>query len=463
MTAQSLDWNLFWAREWPALVVWPLLLSAAYVFFRRKQAAILDPWLVLLAFNLRLYAGVFLLLVHLVVLKACDSCIYYESAQFLAHQIAQNPSSGWQLWFWGWYSDSGLAATENLWVEVPNHRVPLTIETSYWFDSQAFTLVRILTLLWWPAGGSMVALTLYCSAAGFVGIWLFFREFIPLYPRHRSMAYALLFLLPGVVLWSSGLLKDSWAFGSQCALVGLLLRALRLRSWRAALWLLPPLLILGSIRPYLLAALLPVLTLIVLVRWAGPPRALPVLGIATVWVAALLYVFQDQVIVLLELSEYHRWYALNFGDAPARGYSGNSAFDLGCPETGWREALRWLRALLSCFFRPWPWEIHRWLEVPMMLENMGLLLFSVYHLIFLDYRKAISGWKTQPLILFFIGFSLVYGTFIGMSSPYFGSLWRYRVYVVPFLLLGLALLRRKDHPLTIFSRFRWSAAANSAE
>lgn len=453
------DWSGLLAQEWPLLLWYPLLSLAAWRWSQTVRAEI-HPRAFLLAFHLKLLASLALAALHLYVIEGCDACSYYAATKLLARQIEIEPLNGLKLWWHGWtFHNSIPAPTDQLWIDVPREIVPLKQQTSYWANPQAFVVVRLLTLLWWPAGGSLGVLSLFCATAAFAGIWFFFKEFVRHCPDRAKTAFALFFLLPCVFFWSSGLLKDSWCFGSQCALLALTLRAQRLLNWKPLLLAVFPALLIFGMRPYLLAGMLPVLAICAGVFLAGERRGVLALvaGLACACAAALL--LPNLLTQVLEQAEYVRSYALavEAGRNPV-----NSGFDIGVPRYGLSEILRWGEALVAALFRPWPWEAKRWIAAPMAMENAAAFAFTLYCVLTIDFRKAKDGWKSRPLILFLIIFPLVYGTFIGLSTSFFGSLWRYKIYILPFLLLGLSLLRRDGNPLKGWNALRRSSSEGSA-
>lgn len=453
------DWSTLLAQEWPLLVWYPLLAWAAWRWSLMVRSEI-HPSAFLLAFHLKLLASLALAGLHLYVIEGCDTCAYFSAAKLLARQIEIEPLNGLKLWWHGWtFHNTIPTSTDQLWIDVPQEIVPLQQQTSYWANPQAFVVVRLLTLLWWPAGGSLGVLSLFCAAAGFAGIWLFFREFIRQRPDRADTAFALFFLMPCVFFWSSGLLKDSWCFGAQCAMLALLLRAARLRSWKPLLLAAFPAFLIHVMRPYLLAGMLPFIALCAVVLLAGDRRGTLALAAALVCACAAIFMLPDYLKQALEQAEYVRSYALavEAGRNPV-----NSGFDIGPPREGISEVLRWGEALTATLFRPWPWEAKRWIAAPMAMENAAVFLFTLYCLLMIDFKKAKDGWKSRPLLLFLILFPLAYGTFIGLSTSFFGSLWRYKIYVLPFLLLGLSLLRRDGSPFKGWGVLRHSSSEGSA-
>lgn len=457
-------WLALLAREWPALPVGLILWAGASRISRPPFVVVSDRerCLILTAFMLRLGAGLVLLLVFSGLVRGGDSELYYRSTALLAHQFGINFQKGLLLWWYGW-PDFASNPASDIAIEYPVGTVLYCNETAYWADSEAFTIVRILTLLWMPAGGSIAALTLLSASFASIGIWLLYREFSRTFPQVQFEAACVLFLLPGVVIWSSGLLKEPWAFGAQSAAVGLWLHGLRKHRLSPFFLLVIPLILLALIRP-------PVFYLLISIGLCAAFGQLfnrnRLLGAGMLLVLIAVGVFASNFLsdliqsVLIEL-EYYRWYALHYyGHSNSISLDETSAFDIGPPVTGWYEALRWVKAIGSALFHPLPWQVRRWIELPLAVENLVILFWLIYSLMCLEYRTLKDALLRHPWLGLLIGFAVVWLLISGLSTPFAGSLWRYRIHAVPFLLIGLAALWRNYHPL---QKLRRSAARGFVE
>jgi hypothetical protein len=89
------------------------------------------------------------------------------------------------------------------------------------------------------------------------------------------------------------------------------------------------------------------------------------------------------------------------------------------------------KALLSGLFRPLIWEIHSPFQAILAIENVFLLLFSILAVYQLT-RHKINNTHTI-LILAAVIYILLLATLLALASPNFGSLARYRVGFLPFL------------------------------
>jgi hypothetical protein len=93
------------------------------------------------------------------------------------------------------------------------------------------------------------------------------------------------------------------------------------------------------------------------------------------------------------------------------------------------------KAVLSAVFRPFIWETQNIFQVLTGVENLMFLVLFV---------SSVPGWKkhistSDRLLVFSIGiYVLLLAAFLALSTPNFGTLVRYRVAFIPFLLILIA-------------------------
>jgi len=439
-----MDLNAAWLMsQWPALLVWMGL--SWFMVWRFKHLG----YRFLALFQLKILSGIVLTGAYLMYLAGDDLFLYYETTQYVIQQIHFDPSAGWKLW---WY---GFTETEDVVVFMYSNQLPWPQAHAFLINPKTMSLVRILTLLWYPAGGTLFGLSFYSSAFAFAGSWFLYAEIRKYNSEQSPSSLFFLFLLPCVLLWSSGLLKDSWVFGSQCMLLAGILAFLQNRRIYWLIFLALPAYLMLEIRPYLLFALLPFV-----LWWLGLELSknkkvvqsiilvsFPLLGLA------FTLLFPEILEYILTKAEDNRYYAYIY--AREAGQIG-SGFDIGQPEdTLPAEAYRWLKALWACLFRPQLWESFSLLSLPMVIESTITLFLTAYIIIYLDRQKIRDVWRQRPLWLVLLVFSITYGTFMGLSVSFFGSMWRYKIYVLPFFLMGLSGFVKKKHPLKAIHELIW--------
>lgn len=307
--------------------------------------------------------------------------------------------------------------------------------------SNSFFFVRLLSLLNWLTGSSYWLNGLWLSLGSFAGCWLLARELARLVPGARWGALVGCLLWPSVVFWGAGVGKDALLLGS----LGLLLAAaLRLiyppnTSSQRLWWLL----LLSSaglfwkVKFFLAAVAFVMLGALAFTeklrdRWPQVRAWQLFLGLAIglAPLSRLLHrAFRPEYLL----------YQLPHNQEVLRAKSvGQPQLLLPVEPTLTSLLLNSPAAALGVFTRPWPWEGTGLLWRAVGLENAALLVLAVV---------ALAGWwgRGRPLGIpvlagALLAFVLVVAVMLGLSTPNLGTLYRYRIVVLPITLWLLAWL-----------------------
>jgi hypothetical protein len=99
------------------------------------------------------------------------------------------------------------------------------------------------------------------------------------------------------------------------------------------------------------------------------------------------------------------------------------------------------KAIIAGLFRPFIWEANTILMVISGIENLIILLLTLY--IFLrsgGILKSTRNLLSDPLLIFIFLYSIFFAFSIGLSTANFGALVRYRIPLLPFFTSGLIIL-----------------------
>ena len=103
-------------------------------------------------------------------------------------------------------------------------------------------------------------------------------------------------------------------------------------------------------------------------------------------------------------------------------------------DTWWSMALNAPWALISGLFRPFVWEADSLLKLIVAAENLILLALVAMSL---RYWREIKNSPHRLLVLAVIVYTVVLCVFLSISTPNFGTLMRYRIGFLPFLMVLL--------------------------
>jgi hypothetical protein len=322
-------------------------------------------------------------------------------------------------------------------------------QIAFFTDPSSYFIVRIAALFDLITFSSYSATALLFAVISFIGMWMFFKAFYEQFPHlHRWIAMAA-FFIPSVFFWGSGLLKDTVTL----ACVGIMMLALkrilidkRFNLSTVALLLLSAYAIF-SIKKYILLCFLPAAILWIYLSNLYRIRSLTarllmipfvlVIMVGSGYVAVLKVGEGDKRYELSKLPETARITAYDIGFYSGRG--AGSSYSLGeLDGTFSGMILKAPQAVNVSLFRPYVWEVRNPLMAISALECFALLLFTIY-VIFIK-RHVFMRMILDPNVIFCLTFSLTFAFAVGISTYNFGTLSRYRIPMLPFYVMALALM-----------------------
>ncbi|WP_375437283.1 hypothetical protein [uncultured Hymenobacter sp.] len=304
--------------------------------------------------------------------------------------------------------------------------------------SNTFFTAKILSVLnlasystsWWNG--------LYISLFCFVACWTLVRTLAQTFPQSPPGAALIGFLgWPTVVYWSAGITKESLVVGSAAGLVAILIGWL----YGKKLFSIPSVLgfvLLAALQfkmRYFFAALLfsalAGLVVVQVLQQLGGARqrwVILMVFVATIWAGAwvaseVTVVFRPNRITLQLLRNYNEL-SKQSGERPRitfKEFSPNS-------ESVIRNAPQAIWETLS---RPWFWEGSPGYKA-VGLEN--ILLLSVLGTALLALWRGRAGELPFALVVAMLFYCLALAALIGLSTPNLGTMNRYRVALLPFVL-----------------------------
>ncbi|MCA6364302.1 MAG: hypothetical protein IM638_14785, partial [Bacteroidetes bacterium] len=375
---------------------------------------------------------------------------------------------------------------------------------SYWyqqFDSPFFndgrTMIRLNAMLRLLSFGNFHVHTVVMCFLSLTGLCWIYRVLCTAFAGWRGRGVLVVFLLPSVLFWGSGVLKEGLLWLGMGALLWAVMLAsgkhpvLRIVVAFAAAWLV------AATRLYVLAALLPALGGWWLAKkWNAPAwKPLSVTLAAMLMLLLLLrlwpqtdavkliavkrndfinlarggaYMYDSLRVLHVDASMQQavvrvndtlvrikpgtpvRWWRVadNFMDTLyTASFNDTAAFRVlsNLPRAGTLTSTRYIRptaadvlrimpeALFSITFRPLPYEIRNLPLLPAIAEN--LLLLALLTMLLIAARRT----PHKALAVFCIVFVLLLLTVTGITTPVTGAAVRYKSLALPFLFAALFL------------------------
>lgn len=120
---------------------------------------------------------------------------------------------------------------------------------------------------------------------------------------------------------------------------------------------------------------------------------------------------------------------------------GGSTFNLGTIEPTWNGFISKMpEGINATLYRPYLWEAKNVLMIFSALENLVLLLFTIFILFKCGIFRSIRILFTNPMAFLCVFYALIFAAIIGLSTSNFGTLGRYRIPVIPLFIAGLLTL-----------------------
>ena len=431
------------------LYIWEYFLSIFYIiglyvwFSRVKNLHIRtnpEYKYFLWGFMAKVVGGMIFALIYFYHYKGGDTIMYFYSAISSSKLMTERPLTYLKVMF-------GENSLENWNL--------YDLDTGYpyqyiYFDSRTWMVIRLLNPLVSLAFRSYLVTTVMLASVAYIGVWRCFRMFVGYFPSQMGkLAVAFLFV-PSVIFWGSGVGKDTFTFSGTCFFVYAVDQWFfkRNRSFANAFGGVASAALVIYIKPYIFMALLPSMLLWVLyaritgirntlIRLVVVPMGFFVLVAGTI---AILSGLGDKLGKFSLDNAVATTMITNLDMTKNMDYSANY-FDIGPMDGTWSGLLsRAPTAVFAALFRPRLDEARNPVMLISGLENAWLLwlvVSSLLHARIVFVPRFIFG---NPIVLMCLSFSVVFGFVIGISTPNFGALVRFKIPMLPFFISGLVII-----------------------
>lgn len=349
--------------------------------------------------------------------------------------LVESPAAGFQLLF----SEKPITAST----------YPYVGKILFLYDPSSFFVVKVAAVFDLLTYSSYTATAILFSLFSFVGAWMLFLTFYNKRPDlHRELALCCLFI-PSVILWGSGILKDTIVVACLGILtfeLDLLLNRHKISILHLSLLILS-LYFIFSVKKFVLQAFLPAALLWV---YLGNLRK-----VSSSVLRLLLFPI---VFGSLILGAYYAAAKIGEGDSKyslekiaetamitaydIRYYTGKDAgsgYALGELDGSFYSMLKLAPASINVsLFRPYPWEVKNPLMALSAIESIIFLILTAVALF--ARRATFFSSMLHPDVAFCFSFAIIFAFAVGISTYNFGTLARYKIPLLPYFSIGLAML-----------------------
>lgn len=427
---------------WDALIV-PAMIIIAWTFaIRIKNRKIQDHpayrfyhWGLLF----KIAGALALCLIYIFYYGGGDTTGYFHSAMALRNLLFEDAGSYFSI------------LANNL---TPENFSAFTNETGYpgyFRDPNSFTVVRFTSVVLLFTTGSFLQASVLTAIITYSGIWRLYMLFCELFPKIEThLAIAALFI-PSVAFWGGGILKDSYTMSAAGWLVygfyQLFFNHRKILFHSIVLIISAYILI--SIKAYILFALLGGLMIWVLFHFLNKLKS-PFFRLLILPVLLLMFFTIGQYIVFTIGSYAGSYYtsmdailqkAIITQDDLTRDYYGENSFDIGDFDATLGSIISKAPVSIAAgLFRPFIFEARNPVMLISGLENLFLLLLLIYTLFKVGLFRFIAIMFESPVLLFSIGFVLLFAFSVGLTTANFGALVRYKIPLIPYYTAALFII-----------------------
>jgi hypothetical protein len=313
---------------------------------------------------------------------------------------------------------------------------------AYFHDNSI--IIQLNAMIYLFSFGNYHVHTIFMCFISLCGLVALYKTFYPIMTDKPKELCIAVFLIPSVVFWTSGVLKEAIIVFALGFLFYYLFQALHDQKKKLKNYLLFSLaaLLLVMTKMYVFAALVPAIISLFVVKATGYNQ---------------LFLKCTIVHCILFSIGFHTYFIHEEGDViwflhqkqqgfihTALSLNAGSYFDINyLKPTIYSLIKNSPQAILNTLFRPHLLESKSILILISAIENTFLLALTVLGIIFFKKPDA----KTYIYLATAISFVLVLSVLIGVLTPVLGSIARYRIPITPLYVITLLLIIDKEQML----------------
>lgn len=400
-----------------ALFIFYFALSCIFFYYYQFQKNTgLSIQIILILFLIKVIGGVVNLYIHFYSIVNNDIGFFHWQAINELKAMPQNPSSFFKDWLlnWGNFSDGFNPNSPNF---IPHWKdIGVLLHTKY------MTFANILSL-----GNQYVNVIIY-EVPFFIGQLLLYKFFYQKFPYKKWLFVLVVFLIPSVVFWCSGIHKDGWVLCAFGIIFYHLNMYLQSKEKRHILYFSLGLLLLFTVRFFYFFSLMPLIILWIFIQH----KKNKLIYISLAFICSLLLFFNLQRMnPLLNPMNFVQKRQLEFLNN--KGYS-----DMQTPilENNFQSYISNFPTALNHIFIQPIYNTNAPLKYKItFVDNiiiLSLFLFFAFHL----KRKNIREVEYFIVLLYALSMYI----FIGYTIPNAGALVRYKSEFTILLLASLVAL-----------------------
>jgi len=429
-----------------------LLYLTIFLWFTLKWKVIALPglpsWSAPALLLLKFIAGLAITWIYTYIYKdrsQADIFKLFDDSRFMHEAIYKHPADFFRMLTGlddGYYYD-------RYYLKMNNWYRPYELDNSVYYDTR--TLIRMNAFVRLFSFGIYPVHVLVWSFLSLTGLSLLYKAFYRYLSDTPVLLAGAIFLLPSVLCWSSGVLKEGIVF----LFMGILIYSLNQWFVKGFKWIYPVLVIASFfgfflLKIYILLALIPGIIAFLICRLTQFKRVILCFSsvILLIGVAALniqhvfpsvnfMEILSGKQQAILRLA----WYVNSGSVVEVSPLEPNITSFL----------LHWPEALSNTTLRPFLWEATNGLQWLAAIENLFIGICIILSIVFFK-RQANN--EQLAVLMFCVSFTIILFSIMGLTTPVLGSLVRYRMPALPFLFAAMLLITDTRRMSKFFNRNR---------
>ncbi len=390
-------------------------------------------------FSLKVLSSIILTLIYTYYYtdrSTTDIYKYFDDSKIMFESIHSKPLDFFRMIFGldaGDYFRENYYSKMNFWYR--------NYETDIVSDSHV--IIRFNALFQLISLGNIYVHNVFINIISFIGLTALFKFFKPFLFPHLKVLFIGVFMVPSVLFWGSGLLKEGFILFGIGMLFYSLQQLLIHYKWKYLIFLILGIFSILYNKSYLLVVLIIPIFSYIFYQKSTKKSILKSVGISIVLFCFTWFILWITIGINpfdLIVNKHQEFLEINVL------FESKSAFEIPGLTDTWSVLINTPTAWFNTIFRPFLWENRSPLVVISAIENF--LFFGLILLAFIFPKKSSKHWFIVLLCLIFV---LSLFAIVGLIVPNFGALVRYKVPALPFFTVGLLLMIDLDK---LKSRFK---------
>lgn len=311
------------------------------------------------------------------------------------------------------------------------------------FISDTHVVIRFNAFVRFFSFGYFQVHNIFINFISLLGLTAIYKAFKPFLKQKEKAFFYFITLFPSLLFWGSGLLKEGIIFFALGFLLLHYFKIIKQFSFKSLLFILLGIFLICFTKLYLLIALsIPLLAYFLSELTKKVKLSYLISTIGIILFSFLLPIIHHELDIYQLIAAKQQTFSRYILEVET-----NSGFLLPELTNSWSVIKNIPNALNNTLLRPYPWECNSTFVWLSLLENFVVIILIVISLIF---RKRTS--INFNIVAFTLIFALSLFILIGLTTPVYGAIIRYKIPATLFLFIALLTIVDIEK---LKARFKW--------